>query len=96
MDALENICLEINQRLVSCKAINSWFSGSTGIIVLVHNHKVVCANVGDSRASIVQNKDIDGPSLLRLSTDHTPVLPGEKERILRAGGRVRPCLGSLA
>ena len=91
---LEAVCLEINTKLVNNRSINSWFSGSTGIIVLLHNEKIVCANVGDSRAGIVKNSVNEGASLLKLSTDHTPVLPGEKQRIIKAGGKVMPCTGS--
>lgn len=51
---------------------------------------IVCANVGDSRASLVQLSQLSS-SLCRLSRDHTPLLPEERQRIIKAGGRISPC-----
>jgi serine/threonine protein phosphatase PrpC len=64
--------------------------------VLLHNDIIACANVGDSRAGIVKVDAIDQPALLTmLSRDHTPVEQDEKERIVNAGGKVMPCMGTL-
>jgi serine/threonine protein phosphatase PrpC len=42
-----------------------------------------CANAGDSRAILVRNSHA-----IPLSVDHKPSLPGERRRVLHAGGRV--------
>ena len=62
------------------------FSGSTYVIVFRFGKKLICANVGDSRAILVK-KDIIEP----LSIDHKPNLPKEKSRIESKGGSVHPC-----
>lgn len=70
---------------------DSMNSGSTLISVLVSGDEVYCANTGDSRALVGSfNKNW---KLSRLSTDHTPNEPSEKERILKCGGRVDRPIG---
>jgi protein phosphatase 1B len=54
-------------------------SGTTVTATLVTPRMILCANVGDSRTVL------DGSP---LSTDHTPSLPEESERIMRANGLV--------
>ena len=44
----------------------------------------MCANTGDSRAVLAR-----GGQAVTLSNDHKPYLPGEKERIEKAGGQVK-------
>ena len=91
----ETICLQLNGKLLANKTINSVFSGSTGNMVLIHQRNLICTNVGDSRAGVVS--EVEGEwSLEMLSTDHTPVDPLEKDRVVRAGGRVHACFGKLA
>lgn len=88
------MCLDINAKLVANGLINSFLSGSTGILVLLHNEWIVCANVGDSRAGVVQLNGNEEPgSLQMLSRDHTPAEEDEKERIIKAGGKIMPCIG---
>lgn len=73
-------------------SINSIMSGSTGIVVLMHNDQLLCANVGDSRAGVVKLVSPDDPGeLIMLSRDHTPKELDELERIIMAGGKVQPC-----
>ena len=69
---------------IRSKAINSDYSGTTVNILYVINSKIICANLGDSRAvAFCTNKRI-----LPLSTDHKPDLPSERERIEQCGGEV--------
>jgi len=60
-------------------------SGATAVVVVVdhQNRKIYCANAGDSRAVLCR-----GGGAVALSEDHKPDLPGELDRILKAGGFV--------
>ena len=88
------MCVEINNKLNDNPQSYSLLSGSTGILLLLHNEKIICANVGDSRAGLVQIGAIEDPALLSmLSRDHTPQEPDERDRILNAGGKIMPCMG---
>ena len=91
---LEAVCLDINTRMNATPGMNSMMSGSTGIIVLLHNDQIVCANVGDSRAGLTKfASPQDIGQLVMLSRDHTPDEPDERERILLGGGKIMPCIG---
>ncbi len=57
------------------------------------DHKLYVANIGDSRCMIVRRGAAGTLEVVALSYDHKPDTPKEKERILRAGGRVQPLPG---
>lgn len=63
---------------------NSDFSGSTCCVVLVQGHKLVTANVGDSRAILVDKLR----KVRALTEDQKPNMPAERLRIEKMGGRV--------
>lgn len=58
-------------------------SGSTAVVVLQTPTKYISINVGDSEAWILRENDI-----VKLSTNHKPDDPIERERIYKAGGFV--------
>jgi len=60
-------------------------SGSCAVVLLVTPKKVYCANVGDSRAILSKNF---GHVKESISFDHKPNEPDEKNRIIKAGGKV--------
>nr|CAD7443367.1 unnamed protein product [Timema bartmani]CAD7452826.1 unnamed protein product [Timema tahoe]CAD7593748.1 unnamed protein product [Timema genevievae] len=68
-------------------------SGSTAVCALISPRQVFVANCGDSRALLCR---AGRPAF--ATRDHKPMLPGEKERILLAGGSVmiQRVNGSLA
>jgi serine/threonine protein phosphatase PrpC len=58
-------------------------AGCTSVVALLRGSTLYVANAGDSRC--VLNRD---GRALELSIDHKPELPGERDRIVRAGGMV--------
>lgn len=70
-------------------SIDITYSGSTAVSVLLKGQRLVCANVGDSRA-LIGRKTPEGWQAIPLSHDHKPDLPNEKKRIEANGGRVEP------
>ena len=73
------------------------FSGTTCIMVFKIGKKIICSNVGDSRAILVERKLIfeektnsilNKYEIIELSHDHKPNNKGEKERIEKCGGEV--------
>jgi len=60
-------------------------SGSCALILLVVDEICYIANVGDSRA--IMSKD-GGREAISITRDHKPCAPLEKERILKAGGKI--------
>lgn len=73
------------------------FSGTTCIMVFKIGKKIICSNVDDSRAILVERKLIfeektnsilNKYEIIELSHDHKPNNKGEKERIEKCGGEV--------
>jgi serine/threonine protein phosphatase PrpC len=87
---------DLQSHLEKNPDMNAECSGSTLVTVVVEEKKrVICGNVGDSRAIIGRESKyfcmiVDGSNweVVRLSNDHKPSVDREKRRILRAGGRV--------
>lgn len=72
------------------KDINSDYSGSTCCMIIQIYQKIICANVGDSRAILLS--EMIKEDIIPLSNDHKPNLKKELERIKRYGGVVEKCI----
>jgi len=77
--AMESTFLDVDKRMAD------WAkeSGTTACVGLVQGTKLTVANVGDTRAVLCR-----GGKAIRLSFDHKPKVPSEKERIEKLGGFV--------
>ena len=60
--------------------------GTTALVCVVNHGRLHLASVGDSRAVLAQRERDGSTTAVRLTTDHTPTLPAERERILSQGG----------
>eukprot|EP01100_Stratorugosa_tubuloviscum_P003338 TRINITY_DN1803_c2_g1_i1.p1 TRINITY_DN1803_c2_g1~~TRINITY_DN1803_c2_g1_i1.p1 ORF type:complete len:405 (-),score=208.78 TRINITY_DN1803_c2_g1_i1:41-1255(-) len=78
--ALKNTFLQINQQIIQQRLP----SGSTGCVVLIIDDIIYTANIGDTRAVLCRQ----GHGL-RLTIDHKPDLPEEKQNIETNGGFVQ-------
>ena len=90
-EILMNIFLDSDKKLGKQK-FDVNFSGTTCVLVIQIGTKLICANVGDSRAILIYDKSKDGnlknSEIFELSHDFKPDLPDEKKRILMMGGTV--------
>ena len=89
---IKDIYQEIDNELLN-QNFNSNFSGTTCIIVFQIGDKLICSNVGDSRAiliytSKIEDKDLSSTKIYELSYDQKPEIPKEKKRIYSMGGIV--------
>ncbi|ETV66859.1 hypothetical protein H257_16793 [Aphanomyces astaci] len=77
----------VEKRVIRDASIDTEFSGSTGVVVVIRDRLLIVGNVGDSRITrgFLQAGLLTASS---LSKDHKPDLPAEKARILASGGRV--------
>jgi len=78
----------LDQKLLENSKEKKFVSGSCAVVVLAQpgsngQFKIVCANLGDSRALLLKEEKAQA-----LSKDHKPSLPQEQERITEAGGFV--------
>ena len=81
--------MSFNTDLISQKDIDSSLSGSTCVALVIFQHKLICANLGDSRA-VLSRFENGSYSTLVLSRDHKPTEPDEEQRILENNGRIQP------
>ena len=78
-----------NRELVEEPDINSFFSGSTCVSVIFTPEKLICPNIGDSRAVLGRYIDNEWKAI-ELSRDHKPTETDEEQRILENNGRIQP------
>ena len=84
---LKKVFIDTNKSLCRVPSIDTKFSGSTCVTIILTKNKIISANAGDSRA--VMGRHINGKWIsIELSHDQKPNNPGEKERILAHGGRI--------
>ncbi|KAL5728900.1 hypothetical protein ACHQM5_001927 [Ranunculus cassubicifolius] len=65
----------------------SW-SGSTAVTIIMQGEDLIISNLGDSRAILGTISDDSELVTVQLTTDLTPDLPHEAERILQCNGRI--------
>ena len=78
------------EKLKEQKNINCQYSGSTCCMLIQIYQKIICANIGDSRAILIS--EMIKEDTVNLSNDHKPNLKKELERIKKYGGVVEKCL----
>ncbi len=81
-------------KLEGSNDIDAKVSGSTAVTLFKINERLICANIGDSRAILVKRSQkflSDNHTIaIPLSFDHKPTCPAEKRRILKLGGEIKP------
>jgi protein phosphatase PTC2/3 len=82
-EAIRKSFLALDADMLNDREVRDELAGSTGIVCLVRNQRIYCANAGDSRAVASVAGVVE-----QLSFDHKPSLATEKERIVAAGGWV--------
>lgn len=76
-----------NDALHADKTIDSSFSGTTSISVLLREQTMYVSNVGDSRAIVLSRKGF-GMQPSAMSSDHTPYRKDERFRVMKYGARI--------
>ena len=84
--------IEIQKQKFNCKN-----SGTTCVIVIQLEDKIICANTGDSRAILIfddnnYDNNLCNSKIYPLSYDCKPELPNERKRIYECGGTVERAL----
>jgi len=82
-DVLKRVFRHAERDLEKGGDIDANFSGTTCVMVFQVGDRIICANVGDSRAIIVK-----GDKAIPLSIDQKPDDPEESKRIKENGGEI--------
>ena len=72
-------------------SFDTHFSGTTCILVYQIDDKIICSNIGDSRAILINKNVKNEYEIIELSYDQKPTNPEEKKRIEESGGEIAPC-----
>ena len=84
---MKDVFIRTNKDLCQNELIDTQFSGSTCVTIILTKNQIISGNVGDSRA--VMGRYINGEWInIDLTKDQKPDTPEEKERIIKRGGRV--------
>ena len=68
--------------------IDIQMSGTTCISIFIQNNILYISNVGDSRAVLGRVTENEKYAI-ELSQDHTPLIPHERDRIIKSGGTIQ-------
>ena len=80
-----------NDKLVENQNIDSIFSGTTCVSVIYTPEKLICPNIGDSRAVLARyDSDKKKYIAIELTRDHKPTEIDERKRIIENDGRIQP------
>ena len=88
VDGLCEALVSVGDDMLADASIDSQYSGTTVLAVMVTEDQVISAWLGDSRAVMGRWQD-KGVDVVELSKDHKPDIPAERRRIKKAGGSVR-------
>ena len=84
---MKEVFINTNKDLCKNPLIDTQFSGSTCVTLIITKNKIISGNAGDSRAVMGRFKNGEWINI-DLSHDQKPNNPGERERILSHGGRI--------
>ena len=87
---IKDIFSQLDIYLSLQKDFDTFKSGCTCVLIVQIGPKIICANVGDSRAILVysHSPNLFSTKIFPLSIDSKPYLPSELNRIINSGGEV--------
>lgn len=91
----------LEEELLENKSINTDLSGTTFVMAVLRDQRLISFNIGDSRLILAKRPPVTTPTTIAslppcgfiaspVTVDHKPDLPKERARILKNGGRVFP------
>jgi len=80
-------------QIAALKEMDCTFSGTTCVCAVKIDRRLYVSNIGDSRAVLCHQSPDYYLTAIPLSQDQKPDTPGEKERLIAAGGRVASLAG---
>ena len=96
---IKQIFMTIDHQVLNNNNIDTKYSGTTCLLIIILGNHIISANIGDSRGILVYDEDND-PNLsnlrvFQLSKDYKLDIPEERNRIINAGGIVKQLKDSM-
>lgn len=88
-DIIINAFTSFNGEITNERVIDSTFSGSTCVSIIFLQDKLLCVNLGDSRA-VMAKFDKGSYKTVSISRDHKPTEKDEYKKIEEKGGKICP------
>lgn len=85
---LEQIYDEMAEALCENEEVDTYISGTTAVIAIFHDNKLIISNVGDSRVVVGLEDDKGNITAKQMTVDHNCNNKEEYDRIIAKGGRV--------
>ena len=80
---INNLISECHKSLINNTQYDCKFSGCACLLIFLIGNKLICANIGDGRAILLEKTE-----LLQLSIEQTLKDPEELKRIINKGGKI--------
>lgn len=80
---ITNLMEDCNNFLCDNKDIDFSYSGTTCLLIFIINNHLICSNIGDNRAILIDKKEI-----IQLTMEQNLSSSEERERILESGGKI--------
>ena len=87
-ESISNSFKKINSEIYSNKNMESDMAGTTVVSLIITADKIICPNLGDSRAVLFKFEN-NLYFCKNLSRDHKPSEPEENRRIINNNGRIK-------
>ena len=87
-ESISNSFKKINSEIYSNKNMESDMAGTTVVSLIITADKIICPNLGDSRAVLFKYEN-NLYFCKNLSRDHKPSEPEENRRIINNNGRIK-------
>jgi len=95
LDAMKRAFVNTHKKLLENNTLDSNLSGTTATVCILQGDQIFIAWVGDSSLYFVMHDNMGGYIAKRITTDHQACVPSEKNRVIKAGGRVCPSKNGL-
>ena len=91
--------MTVDRQILNNNNIDTKYSGSTCIFLIILGNHIISASIGDSRGILIYDEDND-PNLnnlkvCQLSIDHKLEIPEERNRIIKSGGIIKQLKDSM-
>ncbi|KAI8809788.1 phosphatase 2C-like domain-containing protein [Cladochytrium replicatum] len=84
---LRSVFATVHERMTESPNVDTYMSGTTAAVAVIHGNRLITAHVGDSRIALGRRVET-GWQAVQLTNDHTCASKNEYDRLISKGARV--------